>query len=115
MQLGAGPEIVVALHNGAIAAAALTHRYALPFLERGWPVLIDLSKTDLVYPSSCVTSSRDFIKAEPAVVQNFLRYVAGINLIKKEPRLCAEILRHMDARKGSGDRQENRRNLCAAL
>jgi len=85
MQLGAGPEMVVALHNGAIAAAALTHRYALPFLDRGWPVLVDLSKTDLVYPSSCVTSSRDFIKAEPIVVQNFLRgYVAGINLIKKD-------------------------------
>jgi NitT/TauT family transport system substrate-binding protein len=85
LQLGAGPEIVVALHNGAIAAAALTHRYALPFLDRGWPVLVDLSKTDLVYPSSCVTSSRDFVKAEPAVVQNFLRgYVAGINLIKKD-------------------------------
>jgi len=85
LQLGAGPEIVVALHNGAITAAALTHRYALPFLERGWPVLVDLSKTDLVYPSSCVTSSRDFVKTEPAIVQNFLRgYVAGINLIKKD-------------------------------
>ena len=85
LQLGAGPEIVMALDNGAIAAAALTHRYALPFLQRGWPVLVDLSKTDLVYPSSCVTSSRDFVKAEPGVVQNFLRgYVAGINLIKKD-------------------------------
>jgi NitT/TauT family transport system substrate-binding protein len=79
LQLGAGPEIVVALHNGAITAAALTHRYALPFLERGWPVLVDLSKTDLVYPSSCVTSSRDFVKTEPAIVQNFLRgYVKRI-------------------------------------
>jgi len=85
LQLGAGPEMVVALHNGAIAAAALTHRYALPFLQRGWPILVDLSKTDLVYPSSCVTSSRDFVKAEPVVVQNFLRgYVAGINLIKRD-------------------------------
>jgi ABC-type nitrate/sulfonate/bicarbonate transport system substrate-binding protein len=91
LQLGAGPEMVVALHNGAIAAAALTHRYALPFLERGWPVLVDLSKTDLVYPSSCVTSSRDFVKAEPAVVQNFLRgYVAGINLIKKDHGFAAK-------------------------
>src|SRR4029453_11918899 len=43
MQLGAGPEMVVALHNGAIAVAALTHRYALPFLDRGWLVLVDLS------------------------------------------------------------------------
>jgi NitT/TauT family transport system substrate-binding protein len=91
LQLGAGPEIVVALHNGAIAAAALSHRYALPFLERGWPVLVDLSKSDLVYPSSCVTSSRDFVKAEPLVVQNFLRgYVAGINLIKKDHGFAAK-------------------------
>jgi NitT/TauT family transport system substrate-binding protein len=85
LQLGAGPEMVAALDNGAIAAAALTHRYALPFLQRGWPVLVDLSKTDLVYPSSCVTASRDFVKAEPGVVQNFLRgYVAGIKLIKRD-------------------------------
>jgi NitT/TauT family transport system substrate-binding protein len=85
LQLGAGPEMVAALDNGAIAAAALTHRYALPFLQRGWPILVDLSKTDLVYPSSCVTSSRDFVKAEPGLVQNFLRgYVAGIKLIKRD-------------------------------
>ena len=86
LQLGAGPEIVVALDRGAIAAAALTIRYAMPFLQRGWPVLIDLSNTDLVYPSSCVTSSRAFIRAEPKTTANFLRaYVAGIRLIKKNP------------------------------
>jgi ABC-type nitrate/sulfonate/bicarbonate transport system substrate-binding protein len=67
-----------------IAAAALTTRYAMPFLRRGWPVLIDLSNTDLVYPSSCVTSSRAFIRAEPTTTYDFLRaYVAGIHLIKK--------------------------------
>src|SRR5262245_4708646 len=60
MQLGAGPEMVAALEIGRIQAAALTTRYAIPFLERGWPVLVDLSKTDFVYPSSCVTSSRAF-------------------------------------------------------
>ena len=85
LQLGAGPEMVIALDRGAIAAAALTTRYAIPFLERGWPVLVDLSHTDLVYPSSCVTSSRAFIRAEPATTHDFLRaYVAGIRLIKKD-------------------------------
>jgi NitT/TauT family transport system substrate-binding protein len=84
LQMGAGPEIVVALDRGVIAAAALTTRYAMPFLQRGWPVLIDLSNTDLVYPSSCVTSSRAFIRAEPKTTHEFLRaYVAGIHLIKK--------------------------------
>jgi ABC-type nitrate/sulfonate/bicarbonate transport system substrate-binding protein len=89
LQLGAGPEMVVALDRGAIAAAALTTRYAIPFLQRGWPVLVDLSNTDLVYPSSCVTSSRAFIRAEPKTTHEFLRaYVAGIHLIKKDQRFA---------------------------
>jgi NitT/TauT family transport system substrate-binding protein len=84
LQMGAGPEIVLALDRGVIAAAALTTRYAMPFLQRGWPVLVDLSTTDLVYPSSCVTSSRAFVRAEPKTTHDFLRaYVAGIQLIKK--------------------------------
>lgn len=85
LQLGAGPEMVAALEVGRIQAAALTTRYAIPFLERGWPVLVDLSKTDLVYPSSCVTSSRAYIRAEPKTTEDFLRaYVAGIHLIRKD-------------------------------
>jgi NitT/TauT family transport system substrate-binding protein len=85
LQMGAGPEMVAALDRGIIAAAALTTRYAIPFLQRGWPVLVDLSTTDLIYPSSCVTSSRAFIRAEPRTTEEFLRaYVRGIRLIKKD-------------------------------
>ncbi|MGE5218899.1 MAG: ABC transporter substrate-binding protein [Chloroflexota bacterium] len=86
LQLGAGPEIAVALETGRISAAALNIRYALPFLERNWPMLIDLTKTNLVYPSSCVTSSRTFVKAEPKLVEDFLAaYNEAIQLIKKDP------------------------------
>ena len=85
LQLGAGPEMVAALEAGRIAAAALTARYAIPFLQRNWPVLVDLSSTDLVYPSSCVASSRAFMRAEPKTTGDFLRaYVAGIQLIKRD-------------------------------
>src|SRR5688572_25492010 len=102
LQLGAGPEMVIALDRGAIAAAALTTRYAIPFLQRGWPVLVDLSNTDLVYPSSCVTSSRAFMRAEPKTTEDFLRaYVAGIQLIKKDKgfaeKAFAKWLREKDA------------------
>ena len=83
LQLGAGPEMATALDSGRISAAALNVRYAIPFLQRGWPVLVELAKTDLVYPSSCVTSSRAFVKSEPRLVEDFLSaYVAGIQLIK---------------------------------
>jgi NitT/TauT family transport system substrate-binding protein len=102
LQLGTGTETVAALENGRIAAAAITHRYALPFLQRGWPLLVDLSTTDLVYPSSCVASSRAFVKAEPKLVEDFLRaYVAGIHLIKKDGNFAeksfAKWLRERDA------------------
>jgi NitT/TauT family transport system substrate-binding protein len=93
LQLGAGPEIVAALDSGRIAAAALTTRYAIPFLQRGWPVLVDLSKTDLVYPSSCVTSSRAFIRAEPKTTVDFLKaYVAGIHLIRSDHAVAGKSL-----------------------
>jgi len=85
LQLGAGPEMATALESGRIAVAALNIRYAIPFLRRNWPVLVDLTKTDLVYPSSCVTSSRTFVKSEPKVVEDFLSaYIAGIQLIKQD-------------------------------
>ena len=85
LQLGGSAEIVAALEAARISVAALTIRDALPFLQRGWPVLVDLSKTDLIYPSSCVTSSRTFVKTEPRAVERFLNaYVSGIQLIKKD-------------------------------
>jgi NitT/TauT family transport system substrate-binding protein len=93
LQLGGSPEIVGALESGRIAAAALTIRDILPFMQRGWPVLLDLSKTDLVYPSSCVTSSRAFVKAEPKTVTAFLNtYVSAIQMIKKDTKLAERTL-----------------------
>ena len=93
LQLGAGPEVAVALETGKIAAAALNIRYAIPFLQRNWPMLIDLTKTDLVYPSSCVTSSRAFVKAESRLVEDFLAaYNAAIQLIKKDSSMAQRSL-----------------------
>ena len=102
LQLGAGPEMATALEGGRISVAALNIRYALPFLKRNWPMLVDLTKTDLIYPSSCVTSTRTFVKSEPKVVEDFLSsYVAGIQLIKKDPgfaeRSLAKWTRERDA------------------
>ena len=49
-------------------------------------MLVDLSTTDMVYPASCVASSRAFVKAEPKLVEDFLRaYVAGIQRDQKGP------------------------------
>jgi len=93
LQLGGSPAIVSALESGRIAAAALTIRDVLPFMQRGWPVLLDLSKTDLVYPSSCVTSTRKFVTAEPKAVTAFMNaYVSAIRMIKKDQNLAERAL-----------------------
>jgi ABC-type nitrate/sulfonate/bicarbonate transport system substrate-binding protein len=80
-----GLDFSGALEAGQTDAAALPFNLALPYLHRGWPVLLDLSKTDFVYPASCVVSSRHFIKESPRVVDRFLRaYVEAIHLTKKD-------------------------------
>jgi NitT/TauT family transport system substrate-binding protein len=87
-----GLEFSGALETGRIDAAALPFNLALPYLQRGWPVLLDLSKTDFAYPASCVVSSRAFIKANPGVVDHFLRaYVDSIHLIKKDRSLTERV------------------------
>jgi ABC-type nitrate/sulfonate/bicarbonate transport system substrate-binding protein len=93
LQLGGSPEISSALEGGRISAAALTIRDTLPFMQRNWPVLADLSKSDLVYPSSCVTSTRAFVKAEPKTVNGFLNaYVSALQLIRKDQKLAERTL-----------------------
>jgi NitT/TauT family transport system substrate-binding protein len=93
LQLGGSPEIVAALESGRIVAAALTIKDVFPFMQRNWPVFADLSKSDLVYPSSCVTSTRAFVKADPKTVNAFLNaYVTAIQLIKKDPKLAERSL-----------------------
>ena len=80
-----GTEYAAALETGRIAAAALPFDLALPYLQRGWPVLLDLSKTDFVYPASCVVSSRAFVKQNPDTVERFLKaYIEAIHLMKKD-------------------------------
>jgi ABC-type nitrate/sulfonate/bicarbonate transport system substrate-binding protein len=90
LQLGTSSEIAVALETGRIAVAALTVRNAIRFLEKGWPLLVDLSKTNFVYPPSCVTSSRAFLGEQSGTVERFLKaYVEAIRRLKQD-RVFAE-------------------------
>jgi hypothetical protein len=93
--------MATALESGRIAVAALNIRYALPFLRRNWPVLVELTKTDLVIPRRASPAAAP-CQSEPRVVEDFLNaYVAGIQLIKKDPgfaeRSLAKWTRERDA------------------
>jgi len=89
-----GLEWSGALEAGRIDAAALPFNLALPYLEKKWPVLLDLTKTDFAYPASCVVSSRAFVKQNPNTVDRFLRaYVEAIHLIKKNPAFAEKVFK----------------------
>ena len=102
LQLGVGAEIAAALESGRIAAATLSFRESMPFLERGWPVLVDLTNS-IKYPPSCVASSRSFVRNNPNTVERFLKaYTEAIHVIKTNPalakRVYAKTYRESDAR-----------------
>ena len=103
LQLGTSGDVAAALETGRIAVAALTLRSAIRFLDKGWPLLVDLTKTNFIYPPSCVTSSRAFLREQPGTVERVLKaYVEGIRLFKKDrvfaERLYAKTYRETDSK-----------------
>ncbi|HEY2987768.1 MAG TPA: ABC transporter substrate-binding protein [Candidatus Binatia bacterium] len=94
LQLGAGGEIAAAMLGGRVAAAALTLHNAFPLMQMGWPVLVDLSKADFLYPPSCVASSRALMKSSPGTVERFLKaYLEAIRVIKKDGALTERVFK----------------------
>ena len=91
LQLGVGAEIASALESGRIAAATLSFRDSLPFVERGWPILVDLTNS-INYPPSCVASTRSFVRNNPNTVERFLKaYTEAIHVIKTNPPLAKRV------------------------
>jgi NitT/TauT family transport system substrate-binding protein len=87
-----GTEVASALEAGTIVASAMSFGTGLPFLDRNWPVLVDLSKTDFVYPASCVISSRSYVaKAKDTVERVMKAYTEGIQLIKINQAYAANV------------------------
>ncbi len=94
LQLGGGGEIITGMQSGRVAAAALPFRNTFPLMQLGWPVLVDLSSPSFIYPSSCVATSRAFIKSNPAVVERFLKaYIEATRLTKRDSALAERVIR----------------------
>jgi NitT/TauT family transport system substrate-binding protein len=94
LQLGGGAEIIAAMRGGRVAAAALPFRNTYPLMEMGWPVLVDLSTPNFTYPSSCVATTRAFVKSNPVVVERFLKaYIESTRLIKRDSALVEQVIK----------------------
>ena len=94
LQLGGGPEIVSAMRGGRVAAAALPYRNTYNLIQAGWPLLVDLSTPNFIYPSSCVATSRAFIKSSPGMVERFLKaYIEATRLIKRDSAFVEQVIK----------------------
>ena len=94
LQLGGGSEIVTAMRSGRVAAAALPYRNTYSLIQSGWPLLVDQSTVNFIYPSSCVATSQSYIKNNPAIVERFLKaYVEATRLIKKDSTLVEQVIK----------------------
>ena len=94
LQLGGGGEIVTAMRSGRVAAAALPYRNTFSLIQMGWPLLVDLSTPNFIYPSSCVATSRAFIKSNPSAVERFLKaYIEAGRLIKKDSAFVEQVIK----------------------
>jgi ABC-type nitrate/sulfonate/bicarbonate transport system substrate-binding protein len=61
-------------------------------LRSGWPVLVDLTKTEFKDPPSCVASSRAFVRKNPNTIGRFLRgYIEAIHVIKTDIELAKRV------------------------
>jgi NitT/TauT family transport system substrate-binding protein len=91
LQLGIGAEIASALETGRIVAAPVSYRDSLAFLDRGWPIMLDLTNS-VKYPPSCVASTRAFVKNNPITIERFLKaYSEAIHVIKTNPPLAKKV------------------------
>ena len=114
LQLGGGPEIVAAMRGGRVAAAALPYRNTFSLIQSGWPLLVDMSTPNFVYPSSCVATTRAFIKSNPAVVERFLKaYIESTWLIKKDSALAEQVIKKWHRETDWRIHQENRGSIRA--
>jgi ABC-type nitrate/sulfonate/bicarbonate transport system substrate-binding protein len=94
LQLGGGGEIVTAMRSGRVAAAALPYRNTFSLIQMGWPLLVDLSTPNFIYPSSCVATSRAFIKGNLSAVERFLKaYIEAGRLIKKDSAFVEQVIK----------------------
>jgi hypothetical protein len=66
LQFGPRADLAVALETGRIAVAALTLRTAIRFLDRGWPLFVDLTKTNFCLSAVMCHQQPAFLKEQPA-------------------------------------------------
>lgn len=92
-QIGADPERLIALRQGGIQAATLSHPTFILAQRSGFHVLWDFFK-DVDYPWSEIATTRTQIKQDRDLVMRYMRaHIEGIARFKQEPELAKKIIK----------------------
>ncbi len=93
LSMGGVPQILTGLASGAIDAGVLSPPTTFAAQKQGMKEVVDYGTLDLPFYQSAVTARKSWIKANPDVVQNFMKaYVEGIAAIKKDKAMAKQVL-----------------------
>jgi NitT/TauT family transport system substrate-binding protein len=77
LQTGGNPESVAALQTGTVQGIVVSPPLGLEARRLGLHLLIDITSLRLPSPGSTVTTTRPYLREEPAIVEKVLRAVIG--------------------------------------
>ena len=93
LQIGADNERLIALKQGKIQAATLSHPAFILAQRAGFTTLWDFFK-EVEYPWSEIVSTRSLIAKDRDLVMRYMRaHIEGIALFKKDPELGKKVIK----------------------
>jgi len=95
LQIGADPERLLALRQGKIHAATLSHPAFILAQRAGFNVLWDFFK-EIEYPWSEIATTRAQIKQDRDLVMRYMRaHIEGIARFKRDPEFAKKVIKKM--------------------
>ncbi|HEU4342834.1 MAG TPA: ABC transporter substrate-binding protein, partial [Candidatus Binatia bacterium] len=95
LQIGADPERLIALRQGKIQAATLSHPAFILAQRAGFTVLWNFFK-DVDYPWSEIATTRAQVQRDRDLVMRYMRaHTEGIALFKKDPDFAKKVIKKM--------------------
>jgi ABC-type nitrate/sulfonate/bicarbonate transport system substrate-binding protein len=95
LQTGGNPESVAALQTGTVQAIVVSPPLGLEARRLGLNLVIDITSLRLPSPGSTVTTTRPYLRDEPAVVEKVVRAViAGVHRYETDPEAALAAIAH---------------------
>lgn len=95
LQIGGDAERLLALRQGKVHAAALSHPAFIRAQRAGFPLLWDFFK-EVDYPWSEIATRRALIQQDRELVMRYMRaHLEGIALFKKDRELAKKVIKKM--------------------